>query len=246
MTAETAGTALVTGASRRIGAAIARRLAGSGWRVGIHYRQSAKEADTLAAELRKAGHVASAIPGNLADIADVPLLIGRCCEALGPPTCLVNNASEFLRDDFRTLTPDLWDTHLNVNLRAPVFLARAMAARLPPEASGNVINIIDQRALRPTPDFFSYTLSKAALWSATQMLAQALAPRIRVNAVAPGPVLQSTYQQPADFEAEWRKTLLQRPARPEEIADAVRFILDAPAMTGQMITLDSGQHLVWR
>lgn len=241
-----AGTALVTGASRRIGAAIARDLAAQGWQVAIHYRQSARDANALVANLREAGHEAAAIAGDLSTMDDMTALVSRCRDILGPVTCLINNASEFLRDDLASLTDDLWTTHINVNLRAPVFLARAMAAQLPPEAKGNVINIIDQRALRPTPDFFSYTLSKAALWPATQMLAQALAPRIRVNAIAPGPVLQSTHQKPAEFEAEWRSTLLQQPASPEEIANAVRFILDAPAMTGQMIALDSGQHLAWR
>lgn len=246
MAMATPGTVLITGASRRIGAAIARDLATMGWRVAIHYRRSHGEAHALAAELRAEGHEATTLPGDLADEKDVLTLVDRCSEALGVPACLVNNASEFLRDDIDTVTPKLWATHMDVNLKAPVFLARALAARLPADAPGNIINIIDQRAWRPTPDFFSYTLSKAALWSATQMLAQALAPRIRVNAVAPGPVLQSTYQKPADFEAEWRETLLRRPASPKEIAAAVRFILDAPAMTGQMIALDSGQHLVWR
>jgi NAD(P)-dependent dehydrogenase (short-subunit alcohol dehydrogenase family) len=125
-----------------------------------------------------------------------------------------------------------------------VFLARDLAAKLPEGAGGNVINIIDQRVWRPTPEFFSYTLSKAALWPATRMLAQALAPRVRVNAIGPGPVLQSVHQQPADFEAECQGPLLKRPPSVEEIAAAVRYILDAPAMTGQMIALDGGQHLV--
>ena len=241
-----AGTVLVTGASRRIGAAIARDLAAHGWQVAIHYRQSAREANALVTELREAGHSATAFAANFSNIDDMTALVSRCTDALGPITCLINNASEFLRDDLASLTDDLWATHMDVNLRAPVFLARAIAAQLPPEAEGNIINIIDQRAWRPTPDFFSYTLSKAALWPATQMLAQALAPRIRVNAIAPGPVLQSTHQKPAEFEAEWKSTLLQRPASPQEIANAVRFILDAPAMTGQMIALDSGQHLAWR
>ncbi len=246
MGSHTTGTVLVTGGSRRIGAAIARAFANWGWRIALHYRNSREDADKLAAELRERGVDVTLLSADLASMGDVSNLIERCAEALGPPNCLVNNASEFLEDDLATLTPELWATHMDVNLRAPVFLARAMASCLPAGQTGTVINIIDQRAWRPTPDFFSYTLSKSALWSATQMLAQALAPRIRVNAIAPGPVLPSTYQKPADFEAEWRNTLLHRPASPEEIAAGVRFILDAPALTGQMIALDSGQHLVWR
>lgn len=241
-----AGIALVTGASRRIGATIARSLARQGWQIAVHYRNSQQEAEKLAAELRGLGSSAAAVPANLADIADVLSLISHCREALGPPTCLVNNASEFLADDIVSLTPETWITHMDVNLKAPVFLARGLAEQLPEGVFGNVINIIDQRVWRLTPEFFSYTLSKSALWAATRMLAQALAPRIRVNAIAPGPVLPSVYQQPGDFETEWKNTLLKRPTSTAEIAAAVGYILDAPAMTGQMIGLDGGQHLVWQ
>jgi NAD(P)-dependent dehydrogenase (short-subunit alcohol dehydrogenase family) len=164
---------------------------------------------------------------------------------LGPPTCLVNNASEFLVDTVATVTAENWDTHLDINLKAPVFLARALYLHLPEGESGNVINIIDQRVWRLTPDFFSYTISKAGLWTATRTLAQALAPRVRVNAIGPGPVLKSIHQTENDFAAEVRSTLLKRGPSPAEIAAAVRFILDAPAMTGQMIALDGGQHLTW-
>ena len=240
------GTALVTGASRRIGAAIARDMARNGWRVAIHYRHSEQDAAALADDIRATGAEAVSLQADLADMADVLSVVPRCCDALGPPACLINNASEFLCDGLASLTPELWTTHMDVNLRAPVFLARDMAARLPEGAQGNVINIIDQRAWRPTPDFFSYTLSKSALWTATRMLAQALAPRVRVNAIAPGPVLPSVYQQAADFEAEWQGTLLNRPTDAGEIAAAVRYILDAPSLTGQMIGLDNGQHLVWQ
>lgn len=236
-------TALVTGGSRRIGAAISRDLAAHGWQVVVHYRSSREDAEKLVEELTGAGAKAATLAGDLSSMSDLLSLVPRCAEAVAVPTCLINNASEFRRDDLETMTPDLWTTHMDVNLKAPVFLARAFARLLPGQAEGNIINIIDQRVWRPTPEFFSYTLSKAALWTATRMLAQALAPRIRVNAIAPGPVLQSAYQNPADFEAEWLATPLGRPASPQEIAAGVRFILDAPAMTGQIITLDGGQHL---
>lgn len=246
MTRNTARVALITGAARRIGAAIARELAKDGWRIAIHYRHSEDDAVSLAAELRGLGAEAVTLQGDLGDTADVLSLVPRCCDALGPPTCLVNNASEFLGDDVATLSPERWSTHMDVNLRAPVFLARELAARLPECTQGNVVNIIDQRVWRPTPEYFSYTLSKAALWTATRMLAQALAPRIRVNAIAPGPVLANVYQDPSEFEAEWQGTLLKRPTPAAEIAAALRYILDAPAMTGQMIALDGGQHLTWK
>lgn len=236
-------TALITGAARRIGRAIALDLAAHGWRVGIHYRRSREEAETLAAEIRLGGGEAAALPANLADIGDVQALIPRCAEALGLPTCLVNNASEFFLDTIGSVTPEGWHTHLDINLKAPVFLAQALYASLPGGVEGNVINIIDQRVWRPTPDFFSYTISKAGLWTATQTLAQAMAPRVRVNAIGPGPVLQSIHQTPGDFAAEKNSTPLQRGPSLAEIAAAVRFILATPSMTGQMIALDGGQHL---
>lgn len=236
-------TALITGAARRIGRAIAMDLAAHGWRVGIHYRRSREEAEALASEIRLAGGEAAALAANLADIADVQTLIPRCTEALGLPTCLVNNASEFFLDTIGSVTPEGWHTHLDINLKAPVFLAQALYGSLPAGVEGSVINIIDQRVWRPTPDFFSYTISKAGLWTATQTLAQAMAPRVRVNAIGPGPVLQSVHQTPSDFAAEKNSTPLQRGPSLAEIAAAVRFILETPSMTGQMIALDGGQHL---
>jgi len=236
-------TVLITGAARRIGRAIALDMAAHGWRVGIHYRRSEEEAEHLTKEIRAAGGTAAALPCNLAEVADVQSLVPRCAEALGPPTCLINNASEFFLDAITSLTSEGWDTHLDINLKAPVFLAQSLFLNLPDNAEGNVINIIDQRVWRLTPDFFSYTISKAGLWTATQTLAQAMAPRVRVNAIGPGPVLKSVHQTEEEFEREKESTLLKRGPTPEEIAAAVRFILEAPSMTGQMIALDAGQHL---
>jgi NAD(P)-dependent dehydrogenase (short-subunit alcohol dehydrogenase family) len=236
-------TALITGAARRIGRAITYALAANGWQVAIHHNASGDEAEKLAGEIRVAGGKAVTLQCDLSDIAAVGSLVDRCADLLGTPTCLINNASTFLDDSPADLRPEVWDRHLNTNLRAPVFLATSFARQLPQGTLGNIINVIDQRVLRPTPEFFSYTISKAALWTATRTLAQALAPNIRVNAVSPGPVLQSIHQSKEDFNKEVASTLLQRACPPEEIADAVLFILGSPSKTGQMITLDSGQHL---
>lgn len=239
------GTALVTGAGRRIGRTLAIALAEAGYDVAVHFRRSAGEAEEVASEIAAKGRRAIAVAADLADPGDVAALVPQVASTLGAPTCLVNNASEFLHDDAQTMTIASWSTHIDVNLRAPVLLAQAVARGLPKGVTGNVINIIDQRVWRLTPEFFSYTVSKAGLWSATRMLAQALAPRVRVNAIGPGPVLASVHQTADDFAAECRSTLLGRATAPAEIAAAVRFILDAPAMTGQMIALDAGQHLAW-
>lgn len=241
----TASTALITGSARRIGRAIALDLARDGWQVCIHYRRSAGEAEALVEEIRSTGGTAAAVAADLASEADVEQLIAQCSAVLGPPVCLINNASEFLVDTVASVTPETWDTHLDINLKAPVFLARSLFLNLPEGATGNVINIIDQRVWKLTPDFFSYTISKAGLWTATRTLAQALAPRVRVNAIGPGPVLKSVHQTDADFAREAELTLLGRGPTPEEIAAAVRFILASPSLTGQMIALDGGQHLTW-
>jgi NAD(P)-dependent dehydrogenase (short-subunit alcohol dehydrogenase family) len=240
------GTVLVTGAGRRLGRAIALDFAKRGWRVGIHYGSSAAEAQELAAEIGREGGTAAVLQADLASAAAPESLIEACAEALGPPTCLVNNAARFERDTLATLTAESWQTHLEVNLRAPVFLVQAFSRTLPEGASGNVVNLVDQKVLRLNPDYFSYTIAKAALWTATQTMAQALAPRIRVNAVAPGPVLKSRGQSQADFEREWRSTPLGRPVAPEEVIAAIRFLLETPSITGQIVALDAGQHLAWQ
>ena len=241
----TAGTALITGSARRIGRVIAVELAGRGWDIAVHFQKSDADASALVEELQALGGKAVAIQADLSRHEEVAGLIPACAKVLAPPTCLINNASAFLLDSVETLEPETWDSHLDINLKAPVFLGRELLRHLPEEATGNVINIIDQRVWKLTPDFFSYTISKAGLWTATRMMAQSMAPRVRVNAVGPGPVLKSIYQTDADFEAEVQSTLLKRGPTPEEIAAAVGFILEAPAMTGQMIALDSGQHLTW-
>jgi NAD(P)-dependent dehydrogenase (short-subunit alcohol dehydrogenase family) len=238
--------ALITGAAVRIGRALALDLATHGWRVGLHCHGSTAQAEELAAQIRKEGGKAAVLPADLTDGAAPAQLVRTCISALGVPTLLINNAALFLRDEIADLDQAQWDAQLAVNLKAPVFLAKAFAAELPAGATGNVINIIDQRVWKPTPRYFSYTASKLALWGATRTLAQALAPRIRVNAIGPGPVLRNTHQTEEEFLAQCKATILRRGTTPQEIAAAIRFILDAPAMTGQMIALDGGQHLAWQ
>jgi NAD(P)-dependent dehydrogenase (short-subunit alcohol dehydrogenase family) len=238
-----AGTVLITGAARRIGRAVALDLAAVGWAVAIHYRRSAAEAAELVEEIEKRGGCARAFRGDLIDRNALEQLVANVESELGPVTALINNASEFLPDSIGNLDETTWDLHLCINLKAPVFLSEAMAKRLPEGVEGNIINIIDQRVWNLTPEFFSYTISKAGLWTATRTLAQALAPRIRVNAIGPGPVLRSIHQTDDDFEREKQSTLLKRGPSATEIAAAVRFILTTPSLTGQMIALDGGQHL---
>ncbi|MBS0234134.1 MAG: SDR family oxidoreductase [Proteobacteria bacterium] len=236
-------TALITGAARRIGNALALDLAQAGWTIAIHYRKSAADADRLVQAIEARGGQARSFQADLADPEAPEALFANVVRELGPPTVLINNASEFLPDTIQSLDNATWDLHLGINLKTPVFLAQAMAKNLPTASEGNIINIIDQRVWNLTPEFFSYTISKAGLWTATRTLAQALAPRIRVNAIGPGPVLRSIHQTDDDFERESRSTLLGRGASTDEIAAAVRFILATPSLTGQMIALDGGQHL---
>lgn len=234
---------LITGAAHRIGKALTEAFAGTGWSVGIHYRNSKDAADHLAKSLLKKDIKAATFAADLANEDDLNQLIKNCAQDLGVPTCLVNNASEFHEDSFEDMTTTEWSHHLDANLKAPVFLAQAFARTLPAETSGSIINIVDQRVWRIRPEFFSYTVSKAALWTATQMMAQALGPKIRVNAIGPGPTLQSIHQTPEEFEAEYSQTLLKRPPAASEIAEAALFLANSPSITGQMLALDSGQHL---
>jgi NAD(P)-dependent dehydrogenase (short-subunit alcohol dehydrogenase family) len=238
-------TVLITGAAQRIGRILALRFAADGWRVGLHCNSSRADADQLAAEIVAGGGTAAVLRADLADASQVAALIPGCTAALGAPTCLINNASTFIYDRVASLDPQVWDLQMAVNVKAPVFLAKAFAAALPADAIGNVINIVDQRVWKPTPNFFSYAASKMTLWSVTRTLAQALAPRIRVNAIGPGPVLKSAHQTDEEFRRQCEATILGRGTTPDEIHDAIAFILNAPAMTGQMIALDGGQHLAW-
>jgi len=238
-------TALVTGAARRIGQAIALDLAAHGWAVALHHKDSAADAREIVEQIEKRGGRAVALAADLGDEAETTDLVGRAAEALGPLTCLINNASVFENDTFETTSYHSWNLHMQVNLRTPFVLIQALVRQLPDSLSGNVVNILDQRVWNLTPYFTSYTLSKAGLWTLTQTLALALAPRVRVNAVGPGPTIASARQSEEQFTRQWSSLPLRRRVMPQEIADAVRFILDASSMTGQMIALDAGQHLGW-
>ncbi|HLI21617.1 MAG TPA: SDR family oxidoreductase, partial [Stellaceae bacterium] len=235
------GATLVTGAARRIGRAIALALAEDGYDVAVHYGSSRQDAEEVVAAIAAKGRRAVALAADLARESETLGLIAAAAKALGPVTCLVNNASLFERDEALTVTRASWDAHLETNLRAPFVLMQEFARALPADASGNVVNILDERVWSLTPHFVSYTLSKAGLWTLTQAMALALAPRIRVNAIGPGPTLPSPRQSEEQFSRQQASMPLRRGATPEEIGAAVRFIVASPSLTGQMIALDGGQ-----
>ena len=236
---------LVTGAARRIGRAIALDLAKTGWSVAVHYNRSGEEAQAVVDEISALGGKAAMIQADLAVEEEAAGLIAQANEAIGPLSCLVNNASVFEKDTPETTTKESWESHMQVNLRAPFQLIQSFIRQRPSDVEGNIINLIDQRVWNVTPFFTSYTVSKVALWGLTQNLALALAPSIRVNAIGPGPTLPSAHQTEEQFERQWSAQPLSRPVMPEEICRAVQFVLDASSMTGQMIVLDGGQHLGW-
>jgi NAD(P)-dependent dehydrogenase (short-subunit alcohol dehydrogenase family) len=237
--------ALVTGAAKRIGRAIAEDLAAQGWGVAIHYNSSRAEAEALAQEIQHRGGHAVALHADLQHEAEVQALLPRAAEALGPLSLLVNNASLFEMDKIDTATRASWDAHIETNLRAPLVLCQAFAQQLPEGVQGNIVNMLDQRVWKPTPYFLSYTVGKMGLWTLTQTLALALAPRIRVNGIGPGPTLPSLRQTQEQFERQCAAMPLGRGTTPQEICETLRFILAAPSMTGQMIALDGGEHLGW-
>lgn len=238
-----AGVALVTGGSRRIGRAIVERLAADGWQVVIHYHRSAGECEQLAAQVRASGGTAYLVGADLSDDCAGPAIMAAAVRQAGPLTALVNNAALFDADAWDSVNPASFHRHMAVNCWAPIALTQAFARQLPHDSPGAVVNVLDQRVWRPTPDFLSYTTAKSALWSATQSLAIALAPRIRVNAVGPGPVLRSIHQSDEDFVREYSQSPLMRPVTPGEVADAVAWLLRSASVTGQLIAVDAGQHL---
>ena len=248
--------ALVTGAAKRLGRAMALYLARRGHDVAIHYASSAAEAEAVAEEARSHGVAAVTLPADLTVEAEMQALLPAATDALGGPlSVLVNNASIFEHDDISTATRESWDRHLESNLRAPFVLTQGFAAQAPravtddagePLARALVVNLIDQRVHKLTPEFMSYTIAKMGLWALTRTAAQALAPGIRVNAIGPGPTMQGARQSPGHFAAQRAACLLGRGAHPADITAALGYFLDAPAVTGQLLCIDGGQHLAWQ
>lgn len=249
------GAALVTGAGKRLGRAMALALAQRGLDVAVHYNASADAAEETAAAIRAVGRRAVTIPADLLDEGETASVIPRAVEALGPLTVLVNNASIFEYDRLDTATRVGWDRHLGSNLRAPFVLMQHFAAQVPeamsdaegePVAGGLIVNMVDQRVLKPTPEFMTYSLAKAALWSLTQTAAQALAPRVRVNGIGPGPTMRGARQSQEHFDQQRAATVLQRGADEGDVCAALIYLLGAKSVTGQLICTDGGQHLQWR
>lgn len=251
-----AGCALVTGGARRLGRAMVEDLARNGWAVAIHCNGSTEDAEALAHALRAAGGRAEVVQADLMDEAASDALIPRAAEAMGGPlTLLVNNASIFEHDAMGAMTRRSWDRAVETNLRAPMVLSQAFAAQAPraeidadglPRARACIVNMIDQRVLKPTPEFMSYGVAKAGLWAFTRMAAQGLAPHVRVNGIGPGPTMQGVRQSANHFNAQRAATPLERGASPRDMCDGLRYILSADGFTGQMLALDGGQHLAWR
>jgi len=248
--------ALVTGGARRLGRAMALYLAGRGYDVAVHYAGSHNDAQAVVADIAALGRRAVALHADLLDEAQTATLIARASAGLGGPlTVLVNNASIFEYDSIRTATRSSWDRHMESNLRAPFVLTQGFAAQVPgalpdaagePVAQGLVVNMIDQRVHKLTPEFMSYTLAKMGLWALTRTAAQALAPDVRVNAIGPGPTLIGARQTDSHFARQRAATVLNRGANPADITAALGFFLDSAAVTGQMLAVDGGQHLAWQ
>ncbi|MDJ0826388.1 MAG: SDR family oxidoreductase [Rhodobacter sp.] len=247
--------ALVTGGAKRLGRAMALALAGEGFDVAVHYAGSAEAAAATVAEIEALGQRAVALRADLLDQDATEALLPRAAEALGGPvTVLVNNASIFEHDDIATATRDSWDRHIGSNLRAPFFLTQALAAQAPeasvdengePLAEALVVNMIDQRVRKLSPEFTTYTIAKMGLWAFTRTAAQGLAPRVRVNAIGPGPTMQGARQSAQHFADQRAATVLKRGAHPSDITAALLYFLHAPAVTGQLLCIDGGQHLAW-
>ena len=235
--------ALITGAARRIGRALAEALAAEGWALALHYRGSAQEAEALAQSIIAGGGHAVALQADLNQENEVAGLVERAVTALGPVGLLINNASHFERDTVASTTRASWDAHLEPNLRAPFVLTQAFARLLPANEGGLVINMLDQRVVDPGPTYISYGVSKSGLWALTQSLSLALAPRIRVNGIAPGFTLPDAGMSETDFKRLVAKQPLGRSGTPQEIVEALRFFLAARSVTGQVVVLDGGQHL---
>ncbi|MBI1328408.1 MAG: SDR family oxidoreductase [Alphaproteobacteria bacterium] len=239
-------TALVTGSAKRLGRTIALDLARHGWNVALHYHSSEREARATQAEIQAAGVATVLLKCDLSHEPEVQSLVARAKDALGPISALVNNASVFENDVWQNASRATWDLHMETNLRAPFVLAQEFARHLDEGSGGAIVNLLDQRMLKPTPQFLSYAVSKAGLYWLTTTLAQGMAPNIRVNAVAPGPTMINARQDADDFQRQREATILGSGAGPQDVAAAVRYLLEAVSVTGQTIAVDGGQHLIWQ
>lgn len=241
------GAALVTGAGKRLGRAMALALGEAGYDVAVHFNSSAGDAQEVADLMAAKGQKSAIIKGDLSREAETARIVGAASKLLGPLTLLVNSASLFENDDIETMTRESWDAHMETNLRAPLKLSQDFAGQAPKGRDCLIVNIVDQRVLKPTPQFLSYALSKAALHAATPMLAQALGPKgVRVNAIGPGPTMRNARQSEEDWARQNAATILGRGATPDDIVGALLYLTDATAVTGQLIAVDGGQHLAWK
>jgi NAD(P)-dependent dehydrogenase (short-subunit alcohol dehydrogenase family) len=251
------GRALVTGAGKRLGRAMALYLAERGLDVAVHYNSSAAEAETVAQEIRALGRKGVVVQADLTVEDQMQGLVAKATEALGGPlTVLVNSASIFEYDNIEKATRESWDRHIESNLRAPFVLTQTFAAQAPdpdvggpwnePTANALIVNMVDQRVLKLTPEFMTYTIAKMGLWALTRTAAQALAPRVRVNAIGPGPTMQGVRQSDSHFANQRAATIMERGADSSDVTHALGYFLDAPAVTGQLLCVDGGQHLAWR
>ena len=248
--------ALVTGAGRRLGASMALYLADRGFDVAVHYASSSEGAEDVANRIRAKGQRATTLKADLLDDEATQKLFSDAVSHFDAPvTCLVNNASIFEYDTVESATRDSWDRHMGSNLRAPFVLTQMMAEQGlsaasdengEPLAAGLIVNMVDQRVRKLTPEFMTYTLAKMGLWALTRTAAQALAPAIRVNAIGPGPTLQGDRQSAEHFAEQRANTILERGANPADITAALGYFLDAPGVTGQLLCVDGGQHLGWQ
>ncbi len=237
---------LVTGAAKRIGASIAKSFASKNWNVALHYNKSKKETELLSKELKNKYKIKTiCIHADLNDLDQVNKVIPIAKNNIGPISCLINNAASFEYDSIETASLESWNMHINTNIRAPLFLSQSFTKNLDKKFKGNIINIIDQRVWNLTPHFTTYTLSKSALWTLTQTLALSLSPKIRVNAIGPGPTLKSKMQSMKQFRDQYKRMPLKVPTSLDEISSFIELIINSPSMTGQMIALDGGQHLGW-
>jgi NAD(P)-dependent dehydrogenase (short-subunit alcohol dehydrogenase family) len=237
---------LITGAGKRIGLAIAKSLAADNWNIAIHYNNSELQAKKLAKKLQHKHNIKCVcIKANLSNLEELNNIIPAAKKGIGPITCLINNAAIFEYDSINSVSIKSWDLHMNTNIRAPLFLSQSFVQNIPKNTKGNIINIIDQRVLNLTPHFTSYTISKTALLTLTKTLALSLSPYIRVNAIGPGPTIKSKMQSTKEFKEQYKRMPLGIVTSLEEISQFIKFIINSPSLTGQMIALDGGQHLGW-